>query len=87
MIARYGDAAVAAWAIIGRLGPVAFGPTFALSGAVGPILGQNLGARLFHRLQRVMTESLLLTTAYVFFVCALLYLGQKSNCSFLCCIR
>ena len=37
VIARYGDAAVAAMAIMDRLVPVAFGVLFALSGAVGPM--------------------------------------------------
>ncbi|MCZ8133859.1 MAG: MATE family efflux transporter, partial [Rhodobacteraceae bacterium] len=39
MVAGYGEAAVAGMAIAGRLTPVAFGIIFALSGAVGPILG------------------------------------------------
>ena len=42
MVAGYGEAAVAGMAIAGRLTPVAFGVIFALSGAVGPIIGQNL---------------------------------------------
>lgn len=44
VVARFGDAAVAALAIMDRLVLVAFGVLFALSGAVGPILGQNWGA-------------------------------------------
>jgi len=40
----YGEAAVAGMAIAGRLTPVAFGVIFALSGAIGPIIGQNHGA-------------------------------------------
>ena len=44
-VAPFGDEAVAASAIIGRLVPVAFGIIFALSGSVGPIIGQNFGAR------------------------------------------
>jgi Na+-driven multidrug efflux pump len=40
-IASFGDAAVAGWAVIGRLTPLAFGAVFALSGAIGPILGQS----------------------------------------------
>jgi hypothetical protein len=31
-------------AIVARLTPVAFGVIFALSGAIGPIIGQNAGA-------------------------------------------
>jgi putative MATE family efflux protein len=42
-IARFGDDAVAGWAIIGRLIPLAFAGLFALSGAVGPILAQMSG--------------------------------------------
>ncbi len=51
MIARFGDDAVAAWAIAGRIVPVAFGVVFSLSGAVGPIIGQNYGARAYDRVR------------------------------------
>ncbi len=64
-IAKYGDDAVAGWAIIGRLTPVAFGVIFALSGAVGPILGQNLGAGLYDRIRSVMRDSLIVMILYV----------------------
>ncbi len=43
ILAPFGEAAIAANAIIDRLVPVAFGVAFALSGAIGPILGQNWG--------------------------------------------
>ncbi|CAI2935408.1 MATE family efflux transporter [Aminobacter niigataensis] len=71
-MAAFGDQAVAGWAIIGRLVPVAFGVIFALSGAVGPILGQNYGARKFDRLTTTMRDSLLFTIVYVLAVWALL---------------
>jgi putative MATE family efflux protein len=57
VIARFGDTAVAALAIIDRLVPVAFGVLFALSGAVGPILGQNWGAGRYDRMRRGLTDS------------------------------
>jgi putative MATE family efflux protein len=57
VIARYGDAAMAAMAIIDRLVPVAFGVLFALSGAIGPILGQNWGAGRFDRMRKGLTDS------------------------------
>jgi len=63
-IAEFGDDAVAGWAIIGRLVPLAFAATFSLSGAVGPILSQNLGARKYDRIQRVMWDSLFFTFVY-----------------------
>ncbi|QCK88725.1 MATE family efflux transporter [Phreatobacter aquaticus] len=64
MIARYGDGAVAGWAVLGRLVPVAFGAFFALSGSVGPIMGQNVGARLFPRVRQTLTDSLTFIALY-----------------------
>jgi len=43
-MAAYGEEAVAGMAIVARITPVAFGVIFALSGAIGPIMGQNYGA-------------------------------------------
>jgi putative MATE family efflux protein len=76
VFAGFGDAIVAAFAIIDRLSPVAFGVLFALSGSVGPILGQNLGARRLHRVRQVLTDSFIISTAYVVAVSAVLYLAR-----------
>ena len=57
-IARFSDSAVAGWAVVGRVTPVAFAAIFALSGSIGPIIGQNLGARAFMRVRRSLTEGL-----------------------------
>ncbi len=71
-IAPYGDDAVAAWAIIGRIMPVAFGAIFALSGSVGPILGQNLGALDAVRVHRSFVDALKLTVGFTLFAWAVL---------------
>ncbi len=76
-IAQYGDHAVAGWAVIGRLTPLSFAAIFALSGAIGPILGQNLGAKRFDRLRSTMRDSLLVTLVYVVVVWALLALCRN----------
>lgn len=73
-IAHFGDDAVAGWAIIGRLIPVAFGVIFSLSGAVGPILGQNYGAGLYDRLNRTMRDALIFVMVYCLAVWLLLAL-------------
>ena len=65
VIAEFGDGPVAGWAVVGRIIPVAFGVVFALSGAVGPILGQNLGAQRYDRLRQSLSDSLLFTLCYV----------------------
>ena len=63
-IAPFGDSAVAGWAILGRIMPVAFGAIFALSGTVGPILGQNYGARAPDRVRETYTQALKVTLAF-----------------------
>ena len=67
-LAPHGDAAVAAWAVIGRLIPVAFGPLFALTGAIGPVIGQNVGALRYDRVRQAIRDSLKLTLVYVLLV-------------------
>ncbi len=64
-VAGFGDDAVAGWAIVGRIIPLAFAGIFALSGAIGPILSQNYGAGRIDRVQRSLRDSLIFTTAYV----------------------
>lgn len=65
VFSHFGDPVVAAFAIMDRIAPVAFGVLFALSGSVGPIMGQNLGARLFQRVRRILTNSLTFAALYV----------------------
>jgi putative MATE family efflux protein len=74
VLARFGDGAIAANAIVDRLVPVAFGGIFALSGAVGPILGQNWGAGRFDRMRGVLRDAIVFMAAYVVAVWALLVL-------------
>jgi putative MATE family efflux protein len=65
IFSRFGQETVAAVAICDRLVPVAFGAIFALSGAIGPILGQNLGARLMGRVRQTLTDGFSVTLVYV----------------------
>jgi Na+-driven multidrug efflux pump len=74
-IASFGDSAVAGWAVIGRLLPLAFGAIFALSGSVGPILGQNYGARRHDRLRGTIHASLGFTLVYTLLIWLILALG------------
>ena len=68
----FGEPAVAGGAIIDRVTPLAYAAIFALTGAVGPIVGQNLGAKLFDRVRRTIVDSLILSVGYSLFVWALL---------------
>ncbi|USD41926.1 MATE family efflux transporter [Vibrio sp. SCSIO 43135] len=75
-IAQFGEDFVAGYAVIGRLIPVCFAVIFALSGAVGPIIGQNFGAERFDRVKETLNNSLIVTTVYTIAVCLILYLVQ-----------
>ena len=68
-IAKYGDSAVAGFSIIGRIQPVAFGLVFALSGALGPIVGQNFGGKAYERIKRGVYFSYVFITVYVIAIC------------------
>lgn len=75
VFAEFGDAAVAGWAVVGRLIPVAFGAIFALSGSVGPIFGQNLGAKRFDRVADTYRDALIFCTLYVLAAWFILWLA------------
>ncbi len=64
VFADFGEAVVAAFAIIDRIVPVAFGATFAMSGAVGPVVGQNFGAKRFDRVRDTLTACYRLAIIY-----------------------
>lgn len=76
MVAGYGEAAVAGMAIAGRLTPVAFGVIFALSGAIGPIIGQNLGAGRLDRVRRSFWDAVLFCALVIAAMSALLFLAR-----------
>ncbi len=73
MVAGYGEAALAGMAIAGRLTPVAFAMIFALAGAVGPIIGQNLGAGQMARVRRTFREAVVFTAIVIATVSAVLF--------------
>ncbi|MFP3921430.1 MAG: MATE family efflux transporter [Dichotomicrobium sp.] len=63
-MAPFGVSAVAGWAVLSRLIPVSFAGIFALSGAVGPVLGQNLGVQAFARVRQAFVNAVLVVLAY-----------------------
>ena len=73
-VSGFGEAAVAGVAITGRMTPVAFGVIFALSGAIGPIIGQNYGAGKLDRVREAFKEGLRFTALFTAFVAVVLFL-------------
>ncbi|MWB79658.1 MATE family efflux transporter [Pseudooceanicola sp. 216_PA32_1] len=70
----FGEEAVAGMAVVGRLTPIAFALIFAMSGAIGPIIGQNFGAGQLDRVRDAFRRAIALCIAYVVPVVALLFL-------------
>ncbi|WP_316861558.1 MATE family efflux transporter [uncultured Cohaesibacter sp.] len=75
-IADFGDAAVAGWTIVGRIIPLSWTALFALSGSVGPIFGQNLGAGLHDRVRITLRDSMIFVFGYTIAVWLILFLAQ-----------
>lgn len=76
-MARFGDSAVAGAAIMGRITPLAFAAVFALSGAIGPIVGQNAGAGRYDRVRSTLVNALVFNIVYVAMVWLLLWSGAE----------
>lgn len=72
-VSPFGDSAVAGLAVIGRLTPLAFCVVFALSGAVGPIIGQNFGAQQYERVRGTLTRAMIFAGGYVLAAWLLLF--------------
>ncbi len=72
----FGEATVAGGAIVDRVIPLAFGVIFALTGSIGPIIGQNYGARLMPRVRRALSDSFLLAVGYALVAWAVLALAS-----------
>ncbi len=76
VMSQFGAPALAAGSIIDRIVPVAFGPLFAMSGVVGPIVGQNFGAGLLGRVRSTLTSCFIFAALYVAAAWALLFLAS-----------
>jgi Na+-driven multidrug efflux pump len=76
-MAAFGTAAIAGQATIDRISPVAFGLVYALTGAVGPILAQNMGAGRLDRVNRALRDSLIFVAITVTCAWAILAAAQS----------
>ena len=75
MVSEFGDSYIAGYAVIGRVIPVAFAMIFALSGAIGSIIGQNYGAGLFDRVKQIQNNALLFGSIYTVIACLVVWLS------------
>ena len=73
LMAQFGEGAVAGMAITARLTPISFAVVFALSGAIGPIVGQNFGAKDMDRVSRAIRDAMVFTLVYVLLASLILF--------------
>lgn len=77
-VAEFGDSALAGQSIVDRLIPLAFGVIFALSGSVGPIIGQNFGAGRMDRVRQSLIDGIVFSIIYVVVVWGILFLARSA---------
>lgn len=77
VIAEFGDSVVAGNTIVARITPVAFALFFSMSGSIGPVIGQNLGAHLYDRVHETVASSLRFIVGYTAVLWAVFYFGQE----------
>ncbi len=73
-LSGHGDDAVAGLAIVSLIIPVAFGAVFALTGAIGRIIGQNYGAENFERIRAALWSTMAFSVVAVVLPALLFYL-------------
>lgn len=80
-MAKYGTDAVAGMAIINRMIPVVFSVVLALSGSIGPIMGQNYGAGRLDRVRQTFYDGVIFAGLYVVGITAFLFIfrGQIAD--------
>jgi len=76
VIAQYGDSVIAGNTIVARITPVAFALFFSMSGSIGPIIGQNLGAHKYDRVHETVASSLRFIAGYTAVLWAVFVLSQ-----------
>jgi putative MATE family efflux protein len=72
LIQDFGAAAQAGFSIGGRIMQSIFMPTMAIAFALGPIAGQNFGARQFGRVRETSTKGIMLSSIVMFVVTLLM---------------
>jgi putative MATE family efflux protein len=76
-MAQFGEAALAGWGVVMRLTILAFGGIFALSGAIGGIIGQNFGARRPDRVAEAYWAAMKFCAVYTLVAWALMALATE----------
>ena len=75
-MAQFGESAIAGLSMVMRVETVAFAIIYSLSGAIGPIIGQNFGAQQFDRITQALHEGLKFILIYVLLMGVVLFFSD-----------
>lgn len=75
-MADFGNQAMAGYTVVMRFVPLSLAVILALSGAIAPIIGQNVGAKHFDRVSQVLDKALWFNWLVTLFMAGLLFLSQ-----------
>lgn len=76
MVANYGSEAMAGLAVVGSITPILFSVYFSLTGAAGPMIGQNIGAEKPQRVAAIYQTGLIIIMVYTLIIWLLALLLQ-----------
>lgn len=78
VVARFGDHAVSAFGVVSRIESFAMILVIAIASSMGPIVGQNFGAKKFNRIQEAFYLSIALSFAWSVFVTFILIIFSSN---------
>jgi Na+-driven multidrug efflux pump len=64
IVSSYGSEAMAGLAVVGSLSPILFSVFFSITGAAGPMVGQNIGAKQPQRIAKIYRSGLAFIALY-----------------------
>jgi putative MATE family efflux protein len=77
IVAVYGDQVVAGFGVAGRLESFAVIPMLALSGSIGPVAGQNWGARKFERVREAIRFAFIICVSWSVLAAAVFWFAAE----------
>lgn len=81
-IAAYGTATLSAYSMVNRISDLLTQPQMGIGGALTAIIGQNLGAGLFERAQKIFRQSILFILATSIIGCLTIFFFQDQILAF-----
>ena len=75
VVSSYGSEAMAGLAVVGSLTPILLSVFFSLTGAAGPMVGQNMGANMPDRIASIFRQGVIILASYTLLIWCLFMLA------------